>query len=94
MSTAAWTVRPTLDAILDTLNDKPLVFTEWGGLFVFENPKLFARFQRYMLDALAPTRRWPCTCWQLLTGPGPICTNTAAESMHASMESCTKALWT
>jgi len=41
----------SLDIILETLNDKPLLFTEWGGLYVFENPKLFARFQRYMLDA-------------------------------------------
>lgn len=41
----------SLDEILDTLCDKPLVFTEWGGLYVFENQKLFARFQRYMLDA-------------------------------------------
>lgn len=41
----------TLDEILEVLNDKPVVFTEWGGLFVFENPKLFARFLTYMQDA-------------------------------------------
>lgn len=41
----------TLDEILEVLSDKPMVFTEWGGLYVFENPKLFARFLTYMLDA-------------------------------------------
>ena len=43
----------TLDSILDALSDKPLVFTEWGGLFVHENASLFARFLNYMLDAWA-----------------------------------------
>lgn len=41
----------TLDGILEAYSDKPTIFTEWGGLYVFENPKLFERFQRYMLDA-------------------------------------------
>lgn len=30
------------------LNDKPLVFTEWGGHFVYNNPKLLAEFMEEM----------------------------------------------
>lgn len=30
------------------LNDKPLVFTEWGGHFVYDNPKLLSEFMAEM----------------------------------------------
>lgn len=42
---------PTDERMLESareLNDKPLLFTEWGGYHVFNNPDLFGRF----LDAL------------------------------------------
>lgn len=43
--------RIDMDVVLDTLNDKPLLFTEWGGWFACENEQTFTRFQKYMLDA-------------------------------------------
>ncbi len=30
------------------LNDKPLLFTEWGGHFVYDNPKLLSEFMKEM----------------------------------------------
>lgn len=41
----------SIQDILGALNDKPLLFTEWGGMNVNDNPKLFKRFQSAMLDA-------------------------------------------
>lgn len=41
----------SIQEILGALNDKPIVFTEWGGMHVNDNPKLFRRFQSAMLDA-------------------------------------------
>jgi len=32
----------------ETLNDKPLLFTEWGGHFVYDNPKLLKEFLNAM----------------------------------------------
>ncbi len=45
------------------LNDKPLVFTEWGGHFVYNNPKLFSEFlnemnKLYMSAELAGSCFW------------------------------------
>lgn len=37
--------------ILEQLDDKPLVFTEWGGWPVVGNPVLFGRFMDVMLEA-------------------------------------------
>ncbi len=34
----------------ETLTDKPLMFTEWGGYFVYNDSKLINDFQRQMLD--------------------------------------------
>ena len=34
----------SIDEVVAALNDKPLIFTEWGGWFVHDNPALFRRF--------------------------------------------------
>lgn len=41
----------TLQDLLALLSDKPLLFTEWGGLFVMNNPNLFGRFLDLMIQA-------------------------------------------
>lgn len=41
----------TLPDLLALLSDKPLIFTEWGGLFVMNNPNLFGRFLDFMIQA-------------------------------------------
>ncbi len=38
----------TMDEVVRYLCDKPLVFTEWGGNFVHNNPALFERYCRAM----------------------------------------------
>lgn len=43
----------TFDRALEVskvLNDKPLLFTEWGGGFVYNNPKLFSEFLKKMYE--------------------------------------------
>jgi len=37
-----------LDEVIGALSDKPLIFTEWGGWYVHDNPDLFRRFVRKM----------------------------------------------
>lgn len=41
----------SLHTIFETLCDKPLVFTEWGGYYVHDNPNLFRSFCREMFSA-------------------------------------------
>lgn len=41
----------SLSTICEILRDKPLVFTEWGGYFVHDNPNLFRTFCREMFSA-------------------------------------------
>ncbi len=38
--------------------DRPLMFTEWGGYFVHDNPALLTRFIRFLRE-----------CWQNEDGP-------------------------
>lgn len=40
----------TMEGLCEYLSGKPLVFTEWGGYYVHENPKLFADFCRAILS--------------------------------------------
>lgn len=40
----------TLRGLCECLNDKPLLFTEWGGHYVHNNGELFASFCREMLS--------------------------------------------
>ena len=40
----------SLEKIAETLNEKPLVFTEWGGFFVNDNPSLFTLFCNKMIE--------------------------------------------
>ena len=47
----------------EELNDKPLMFTEWGGYYVYDNPHLLSDFllsmhQLYLQNALAGTCLW------------------------------------
>ena len=40
-----WTVGwQTMSGLCEHMNDKPLVFTEWGGYYIHNNPKLFSDF--------------------------------------------------
>ena len=39
------------DIETEKLNDMPLIFTEWGGLYVYENKSLFEQSLQKMLDA-------------------------------------------
>ena len=41
----------SLRTVFETLDDKPLVFTEWGGWPVMGNPTLFGRFMDVMFEA-------------------------------------------
>ena len=41
----------SLDNVYDTLNDKPLLFTEWGGCHVEDNAFTFTRFLKNMIKA-------------------------------------------
>lgn len=46
------------------LNDKPLLFTEWGGHFVYDNPKLLSEFMEemsrlYREASMLFSRKWP-----------------------------------
>lgn len=41
----------SLRTVCETLCDKPLVFTEWGGYYVHDNPNLFRTFCREMFAA-------------------------------------------
>ncbi|MCX7796941.1 MAG: hypothetical protein N2380_10570, partial [bacterium] len=41
----------SLEEILEVLNDKPVVFTEWGGGRAFENPTIVKNFWRAMSDS-------------------------------------------
>jgi len=43
----------SIDDVVAALNDKPLVFTEWGGWFVHDNPALFRRFVAKMASFAA-----------------------------------------
>lgn len=47
----------TLHDLLALLNDKPLIFTEWGGLFVMDNPNLFGRFLDFMVQSWHSTEK-------------------------------------
>lgn len=47
----------TLGKLLNILDDKPLVFTEWGGLHVFSKPERFERFLDFMIQAWRSTER-------------------------------------
>jgi hypothetical protein len=40
--------RTSIDKMVEGLNDKPLIFSEWGGWFVHDNPALYKRFVREM----------------------------------------------
>ena len=48
----------TMKGLCEYLSDKPLVFTEWGGYYVHDNPKLFSDFCRAMLK-LADAKEGP-----------------------------------
>jgi len=41
----------SFDQIMDTLNDMPLIFTEWGGYFVEDNNYVFTRFLNKLLQS-------------------------------------------
>jgi beta-glucuronidase len=43
----------SIDDVVAYLGDKPLVFTEWGGWFVHDNPALFKRFMEKMASYAA-----------------------------------------
>jgi hypothetical protein len=43
----------SIDEVIAYLDDKPLVFTEWGGWFVHDNPALFRRFMEKMASYTA-----------------------------------------
>ncbi len=46
----------TLDDLFDSYADKPLIFTEWGGWYVVDNPELFRRFCEKMKEGFRRDR--------------------------------------
>ena len=76
---------------MEVLDDKLLVFTEWGSYYVHDNPALFRGFLGKMLSAgedPRPEKRWR----GVATGCLRICTSLSAGCPDASTANSGKGL--